>query len=154
MTPIERPQPPITATTNPAATICIRELMVMKRTWPCERMKNSRSGNQLRRRLRSPPTAIVFTRPRLSRPKVWQRASGRGRDESNFEPCLQAESKSKRDELWIITIRTRFNLVPRPREERLAAKRLTTVNEDDKARPCQASLSLLSMPIKIGRAHV
>ena len=45
------------AAASPAAISCNRDEILMKRTWPWDRMKNSRSGNQLRRRSLKPPSA-------------------------------------------------------------------------------------------------
>src|SRR5687767_12386003 len=48
------------ATIAPAAAIWTRDEILMKRTWPCERMKNSRSGNQVRRRRPNPPAVTCI----------------------------------------------------------------------------------------------
>ena len=58
----------ITKTANAiaAAVICNLDDMVMQRTWPSDRMKNSRSGNQPRTRFPQPVVAnglLKTTRP-------------------------------------------------------------------------------------------
>ena len=50
-----------------AAITCSRVDILMKRTWPCERMKNSRSGNHVRRRCSSAlPAIFCNSTPTLS----------------------------------------------------------------------------------------
>ena len=62
-------------------------------------MKNSRSGNQLRKRARTPPTVIVLKWTPCFPTQALHRANPARRPESNQKINLRGELNAKRDEL-------------------------------------------------------
>lgn len=89
------------ADTAAAQKICKREDILMKRTCPSDRMKNSRSGNQVANREPIPCDVVLCKTTLVPIPYFWRGVSTRVLSNANPLTLLRDERSESRDELLI-----------------------------------------------------